>query len=120
MKRRMFSRLAVAVLLAAMGLQAQAASKAKGELSGVVNINEANVAQLMMLPGVGQKRGEAIREYVTAHPFKSLEELKAIKGIGDKGFEKLKSYVTLSGPTTAKWVKSNSAQLTPVTQQPAN
>jgi len=105
MKTKKFGILAIAVLIAAMGLEAQAKSATKGQLDGVVNINEANVAQLMMLPGVGQKRAEAIREYVTAHPFKSVDELKEIKGIGDKGLEKLKSYVTLSGPTTAKWIR---------------
>jgi competence protein ComEA len=111
MKAKTFGILAVAVFLTAMGLEAQAKAQAKGQLSGVVNINEASVAQLTMLPGVGPKRAEAIREYAGAHPFKTVDELKAIKGIGDKGLEKLRPYVTLSGPTTAKWLKTPTAQV---------
>lgn len=107
-KKRMLLQLAVAVLVLAGGLSLHA--KAKGSLTGVVNVNEASVAQLTMLPGVGQKRAEAIREYAQAHPFKSVEELKAIKGIGDAGLEKLKPFVTVSQPTTAKWVKETKAE----------
>lgn len=116
MKTKTFGILAVAVFLAAMGLEAQAKAQAKGQLSGVVNINEASVAQLTMLPGIGPKRAEAIREYAAAHPFKNVEELKAIKGIGDKGLEKLKPYLTVSGPTTAKLVRTQAAQ----NSQPVN
>lgn len=102
--------LAMAVVLAAMGMQVEAAKgKAKGTLNGVVNINEAGVAQLTMLPGIGESRAKAIREYAQAHPFKSVEELNAIKGIGEKGLTKLKPFVTLSGPTTAKWEKEVSS-----------
>lgn len=106
MKTKMFGMLAMAVLLSAMGLEVQAKASSKGQLTGVVNVNEASVSQLTMLPGVGQKRAEAIREYAQAHSFKAVEELKSIKGIGDKGMEKLRPYLTLTGPTTAKWVKA--------------
>ena len=105
MKARTMGILAVAVLLSSMAMQAQAKQAAKGQLTGVVNINEANVSQLTLLPNVGQKRAEAIRTYAQAHPFKSVEELKEIKGVGAKGLEKIKPFATLSGPTTAKWVK---------------
>lgn len=106
MKARMFGIFAMAVLVAAIGLEVQAkGSVAKKQIEGVVNLNEASVAQLTMLRGVGQKRAQAIREYVQAHPFKTIEELKAIRGIGDKQLAKLKPYLTLTGPTTAKWVK---------------
>lgn len=110
MKTKRFGVLAVAFFLTAFGLVAQAKSNAKGELSGVVNINEADVSQLTMLPGVGLKRAQAIREYALAHPFKTVEELKTIKGIGEKGFEKLKVYITVSGPSNAKWVKLTTPQ----------
>jgi len=109
MKKKVLLSLAVLVVALAGGLDLHAKGSAKGKLTGVVNINEAGVAQLTMLPGVGQKRAEAIREYVQAHAFKSVEELKAIKGIGDAGFEKLKPYITVSTPTTAKWVKDTTA-----------
>lgn len=70
-------------------------------MTGVINVNEAGVAQLMALPGVGPKKAQAIRDYAAAHPFKSVEELKEIKGIGDRNLENLRPHVTVSGPTTA-------------------
>lgn len=105
MKRSVFLQLAVVAAVLAGGFALQAKAHTKGKLVGVVNLNEASVAQLTMLPGVGQKRAEAIKEYAAAHPFKSVEELKAIKGIGDSGLEKLKPFITVSEASTAKWVK---------------
>ena len=105
MKRKSVGVLAMICLLAAMGMSAQAKGKAKGALSGQVNINEASVSQLTMLPGIGVQRAKQVQEYAKAHSFKSADELTEIKGIGPKGVEKLRAYVTVSGPTTAKWVK---------------
>lgn len=120
MKKKICGVLALAVVAAmAAGLQAEARGKPKGQLTGVVNVNEAGIDQLTMLPGVGAKRAQAIREYAQAHPFKSVEELKNIKGIGDKGLAKLKPYLTVSGPTTAKWVKAEVATA-PITPAPAH
>lgn len=93
-----------------MGSAAQARS-GKGLPTGVVNVNEAGVAQLMMLPGVGPKKAQAIRDYASAHPFKSVEELKEVKGISDRNLEKLKPHVTVLGPTTAA--------VTPIKNPPA-
>lgn len=105
MKRKMFGVLAMACLLAAMGLTAQA--KAKKELSGQVNVNEATVAELTMLPGIGTSRAQQIQEYAQAHPFQTVDELSNIKGIGEKSLEKLRPFVTVSGPTTAGWVEAS-------------
>ena len=110
LKSKKMAVLAMAVVLAAMGMEVQAAkSKAKGTLSGVVNINEASVAQLTMLPGIGEARAKTIREYAQTHPFKSVEELGVIKGIGEKGLAKLRPFAAVSGPTTAKWEKTTAA-----------
>lgn len=95
----------MACLLAAMGLSAQAGSKAKKQLEGQVNVNTASVAELTMLPGIGAKRAQAIQEYAAAHPFQTVEEIKNIKGIGDKSFEQLRPFVTVTGPSTAQWVE---------------
>lgn len=86
-------------LFCGANLQAAAAKKV---LTGVVNVNQAGVAELTLLPGVGPKKAVAIVEYAKAHPFKNVEELKAIKGIGDKLLEKLKPYVSVMGPNTLK------------------
>lgn len=69
--------------------------------AGVVNINTADAAQLMLLPRVGEKAAERIIEYRTEHgPFKKTSELMQVKGIGAKTFENLSSYITVEGKTT--------------------
>jgi competence protein ComEA len=70
--------------------------------SGVVNINEAGAEQLVLLPGVGPSRAEAIIAYRKSHPFKRVEELVRVKGIGKKSFARLRPLLSLSGPTTLK------------------
>lgn len=61
-----------------------------------VNINKANVAELMTLPYVGEDTARSIIEYREKHKgFKSIEELKAIKSIGKKKYEHLKGLVTV-------------------------
>jgi len=99
-------------LLALQMASTPAWAKSKGALTGQININEASVTQLAMLPGVGPSRAQAIVAYRQAHPFASVEDLKKVQGIGDKGFEKLKPFVTLQGPTTAQWQKVASAPAT--------
>lgn len=97
-----FYAMAMAMLLAG----AAQAKAGKGAFTGVVNVNEAGVAQLMLLPGVGPKKAQAIRDYAAAHPFKSVEELKEVKGISDRNLEKLRPHVTLSKNPPAAPVQS--------------
>ena len=109
MKKKIAGVLAMACLLAAFGMSVQAKSKGKGVLTGQVNINEANIAQLTMLPGVGVARAKLIQEYAKAHPFKTADELNNVHGVGDKAMQKLKPFVTVSGPTTAQLAKVEQA-----------
>lgn len=111
MKKQMMGLMA---LLVVMGVAAgvDAAQSKKKELVGVVNVNEAGVAELSMLPGIGVKRAKEIQDYAKSHPFKSVDELVNIKGIGPKSLASLKPFVSVSGPTTAKLVEK-SASLAP-------
>ena len=53
--------------------------------AGPLNINTATVEQLMLLPGVGEVKAKAIRDYITENgPFSSLEEAAEVKGISPK------------------------------------
>lgn len=106
--------LALAVVSASLMGSAAYARPGKGLPTGVVNVNDAGVAQLMMLPGIGPKKALAIRDYAAAHPFKSVEELKEVKGISDRNLEKLKPHVTVSGPTTAAVPPAKTAPAAPV------
>jgi competence protein ComEA len=85
--------LALAALLAA--LPARPASAA-----GEVNINTASQEELVALPGVGPAKAKAIIDYRTAHPFKSVDEVKNVRGIGDHLYESLKGKITV-GPVAS-------------------
>lgn len=79
------------------------AAESKSQLSGVVNLNTANVEELQLLPGVGVKRAVAIIEVrKTKGGFKSVDELTLVKGVGEAMVEKLRPHLALKGKTTAQ------------------
>ena len=58
--------------------------------AGRIDLNTADAAQLMTLPGIGQRRAEDILAYRSLHgKFTSVEELKQISGIGEKLYAKI-------------------------------
>lgn len=91
--------------------------------AGVVNINTADVAQLSMLPRVGEKAAQRIVDYRKDHgAFKKTSDLMQVKGFGAKSYEKLSQYLTVDGRTTlAAKVKSPSTRRAKSTrsQQPS-
>jgi competence protein ComEA len=92
----------VAALMLALAGVAQAADSVE-RLSGVVNLNTADAEQLQMLPGVGEKRAEAIIAIRSSKGgFKKVEEIVEVKGVGDALLERLRPHLTVSGKTTAK------------------
>lgn len=49
-----------------------------------IDLNEADVYDLQRLPGIGEKRAQAIVEYREEHgPFRSVEDLGQVSGIGE-------------------------------------
>ncbi|WP_242403711.1 ComEA family DNA-binding protein [Paenibacillus pini] len=61
-----------------------------------VNVNTAQVSQLMNIPGIGEKKAQAIIDYRTQHgPFRQVSDLDKVKGIGPKLLDKMKPYVQL-------------------------
>ena len=62
----------------------------------VIDLNTASVADLTRLPGIGEKRAQAIVDYRTEHgPFQSAEQLLEVSGIGEATLEGLLDYITL-------------------------
>ena len=94
-KTRHLARILLAVIAVA-GLAA-AAEAAEGK----VNINEASVEQLALLPRVGPAVAQRIVDFREENGgFKAVEDLMLVRGIGEKTFEKLAPYVAISGKTT--------------------
>ena len=61
-----------------------------------ININTANEAELMKLPGVGKVTAGNIIAYRTEHgAFKAIEDIRNVTRIGEKTFERLKDLITV-------------------------
>jgi competence protein ComEA len=97
-------RLLVAAVLGLvlLGPGAAEAAKVRTRYAGVVNLNEATVAQLSLLPGVGEKAAERILAHRQKRTFKRIEELVRVKGFGKKKFLRLKPYLAVQGETTLR------------------
>jgi competence protein ComEA len=64
--------------------------------SGKVNINTADAAQLVTIPGIGESRAADIIAYRTEHGnFKSVEEIMNVTGIKQKMFDRIKNCITV-------------------------
>ena len=88
--------LAAALYLLPMGTTfAQSDMLSEQMQSAMVNINTADLKQLIKLPGVGKKKAQAIIDYREANgDFASLEDLAKVKGVGKKMLAKLDGKVT--------------------------
>jgi competence protein ComEA len=61
-----------------------------------ININTADVGQLMTLTGVGRKVAERIVEYRKAHgPFKRPDEVRRVEGIGAALWERNRARIVV-------------------------
>lgn len=90
-------------LYAALILLAVAAlsTSARAEERPVVNVNTADAAQLMLLPGIGEVTAHRIIETRSAAPYASVDDLLQVKGIGPAKLARIRPHVVLTGDTTA-------------------
>jgi competence ComEA-like helix-hairpin-helix protein len=95
-----FSRTAALLLLvtAVLALPAQGA-----EASGSVNINTASAEQLMLLPRIGPSVARRIIEFRDQNgKFKQVADLMLVQGIGEKTFGLIEPYAAVTGETSLK------------------
>lgn len=64
--------------------------------NSVININTANIEALTAIPGVGSATAEKIVTYRKENgKFKTVEDIKNVSGIGDKKYEAIKDYISV-------------------------
>ena len=64
--------------------------------SALVNLNTADTAELMTLPGIGESRAKAIISYREQHgAFAQIEDIMKISGIKEAAFSKIKDKITV-------------------------
>lgn len=92
------------LLLLGLGLSPVAVFAADaGGLTGVVNVNTATAEQLMLLPGVGEAKAQAILGYrERSGGFKHVDELLEVKGIGSAALDKIRPFVAIQGKTSLR------------------
>ena len=72
---------------------AKAIESAKALPKGKININAAGMEDLMMLPGIGEVKAEAIMKTRKKAKFKSVDDLIGVPGIGAKTAEAIMPYL---------------------------
>jgi competence ComEA-like helix-hairpin-helix protein len=103
-----------------LGLQPEATANKKPPLHPV-NLNTATAAQLQEVPGIGPATADKILKMRKSYgPFKSVDDLRAIKGIGPKRMEKMRKYVTVGKPVAPKESSGESAPPSSSTSKPAS
>ncbi len=97
------TRVARALAVAAALLAAAPALAAKKALppGERIDLNRASVTELMRLPGLGQKRAQAIVASRAKQPFRRVEDVLAVKGLGPAWLAKVKGSVSVGGVTAS-------------------
>src|SRR5260370_38600432 len=85
-----------------------------------VNLNTATVLELQQVPGIGPSTADKILKMRKSYgQFKSVDDLRAIKGIGPKRMEKRRKYVTVGKPAPPKKAANSGARSTLKSAPPA-
>ena len=64
--------------------------------SSLVNINKASKEELMSLPGIGERKAEAIIKYRNSKSFSNIEDIMNISGIKESAFNNIKDKICIN------------------------
>ncbi len=88
-----------------LGPSSEAVGRFETGLEMRIDLNEATVAELTLLPGVGPRLAQRIREDRAAHgPFGTVDDLARVSGVGRGIVERIRPYA-------AAWPQVGSAQV---------
>src|SRR5271157_2484817 len=91
------------LLLLAIGLMPGLLCAKKKPPAHPVNLNTAGSEELQLVPGIGPSTADKILQMRKSYgAFKSVDDLLAIKGIGPKRLEKMRKYLTAGKAPQAK------------------
>lgn len=77
-------------------MQSQPTASQEPATLGKININTAAIEQLQLLPGIGESLAQRIIDYRNQNGnFKNTDDLMNVSGIGEKKFDSIKDYVTV-------------------------
>lgn len=91
---------AVRALAAVALLVAAPASAAKRALAAGerVDLNRATVSELMRLPGIGERKAQAIVAHRQRSPFRRPEDVLKVKGLGRGWLQRVKGHLVAGPP----------------------
>ena len=97
----MWTRLLALPLALCVFLAPYSAAKKKPPTQPI-NINTAGSEQLQLVPGIGPVTAQKILQMRKSYgSFKSVDDLMAVRGIGPKRLEKMRKYLTVAKPRAA-------------------
>jgi competence ComEA-like helix-hairpin-helix protein len=90
----------------------------------LINSNTADAIQLQLVPGIGPSTAEKILQMRKSYgAFKNVNDLMAIRGLGPKRLEKMRKYLTVGkpaapAPNTAQPARAKTKPHTPTKSAP--
>jgi competence ComEA-like helix-hairpin-helix protein len=97
--RLLFARFVLPIVFTGLLFSPASLAGKKKPPAQPVNINTANSEQLQLVPGIGPATADKILQMRKSYgAFKSVDDLLAIRGLGPKRLEKMRKYLTVGKP----------------------